>query len=47
MTGLPQPEPKTDRDNWQPQPRTAFDEGSANGDSTWRVLEMVCGAVRD
>ena len=47
LTGLPQPEQKHDRDNWQPPVRTAFDEGSANGDSTWRVLEMVCGAVRD
>ena len=47
LTGLPQPGQKHDRDNWQPQPRTAFDEGSANGDSTWRVLEMVCGAVRE
>ena len=42
-----QPEPKHDRDNWQPLPRTAFDEGSSNGDSTWRVLEFVCGAVKD
>ena len=47
LTGLPQPEPKHDRDNWQPLPRTAFDEGSSNGDSTWRVLEFVCGAVKD
>ncbi len=47
LTGLPQPEQKHDRDNWQPPSRTAFDEGSSNGDSTWRVLEMVCGAVRE
>jgi CubicO group peptidase (beta-lactamase class C family) len=47
LTGLPQPELKHDRDNWQPLPRTAFDEGSNNGDTTWRVLEMVCGAVRE
>jgi CubicO group peptidase (beta-lactamase class C family) len=47
LTGLPQPEQKHDRDNWQPLPRTAFDEGSSGGDSLWRVLEMVSGAVRD
>lgn len=47
LTGLPQPEPKRDRDNWQPLPRTAFDEGSNNGDPIWRVLEFVCGAVKD
>ena len=47
LTGLPQPEQKHDRENWQPPSRTAFDEGSSNGDSTWRVLEMVCGAVRE
>ena len=47
LTGLPQPEQKHDRDGWEPKPRTAFDEGSQNGDSTWRVLEMVCGAVRE
>ena len=47
LTGLPQPEPKHDRDNWQPLPHTAFDEGSSNGDSIWRVLEFVCGAVKD
>ncbi|MEO6787083.1 MAG: serine hydrolase [Chthoniobacteraceae bacterium] len=47
LTGLPQPEVKRDRDNWVPPLRTAFDEGSNNGDPTWRVLEMVCGAVRD
>jgi CubicO group peptidase (beta-lactamase class C family) len=47
LTGLPQPAQSHDRDNWQPAPRTAFDEGSANGDSTWRVLESVCAAVRD
>ena len=47
LTGLPQPEQKHDRDNWQPLPRTAFDEGSSGGDSLWRVLEMISGAVRD
>jgi len=47
LTGLPQPAPKHDRDNWQPLPRTAFDEGSSGGDSLWRVLEMVSGAVRE
>ncbi len=43
LTGLPQPEPKHDRDNWQPAPRTPFNEG----DSLWRVLDYVCAAVRD
>ncbi|KAF0178281.1 MAG: beta-lactamase [Limisphaerales bacterium] len=48
LTGLPQPEPKRDRDNWQPIPRTGFNEGSlAGGDGLWRVLEYVCAAVRD
>ena len=47
LTGLPQPAQKHDRDNWQPLPRTAFDEGSSGGDPLWRVLEMISGAVRD
>ena len=47
LTGLPQPEQKHDRDNWQPLPRTAFDEGSSGGDPLWRVLEMISGAVRE
>lgn len=47
LTGLPQPEMKHDRDNWQPRPRTGFDEGSQNGDPTWRVLEFVCASVKD
>ena len=47
LTGLPQPEVKHDRDCWEPKPRTAFNEGSQNGDPTWRVLEMACGAVRE
>ena len=46
LTGIPQPTPSTERDGWQPIPRTAFHEGSLGGESLWRVLEMVCGAVR-
>jgi CubicO group peptidase (beta-lactamase class C family) len=47
LTGLPQPEQSHARDNWQPLPRTPFDEGSSGGDSLWRVLQMVSAAVRD
>ncbi len=47
LTGLPQPEQKHDRDNWQPLPRTPFDEGGSGGDSLWRVLQFVSAAVRD
>jgi CubicO group peptidase (beta-lactamase class C family) len=47
LTGLPQPEPSHDRDNWQPLPRTPFDEGSSGGDALWRVLQMVSAAVVD
>ncbi|HEY2574511.1 MAG TPA: serine hydrolase, partial [Verrucomicrobiaceae bacterium] len=47
LTGLPQPAMNHDRDGWQPLPRTAFDEGSSGGDALWRVLEFVCGAVKD
>jgi CubicO group peptidase (beta-lactamase class C family) len=49
MTGLPQPT-FTDhsRANWQPIPRTAFNEGSASGDDGLRrVLELICCAVVD
>lgn len=49
LTGIPQP-PVTDhsRDNWQPIPRTPFNEGSMGGDDGLRrVLEMVSAAVRD
>lgn len=36
------------RDNWQPTPRTPFNEGSLQGnDGLWRVLEMVCAATRE
>jgi CubicO group peptidase (beta-lactamase class C family) len=48
LTGLPQPEPSRDRDDWKPIPRTPFHEGSLGGDDgIRRVLEMVCAAVRD
>jgi CubicO group peptidase (beta-lactamase class C family) len=46
LTLIPQPEPRTDRDDWKPIPSTAFHEGSLGGSSLWRVLEMVCAAVR-
>jgi CubicO group peptidase (beta-lactamase class C family) len=46
LTLIPQPEANKDRDNWQPIPGSAFHEGSLGGQSLWRVLEMVCGAVR-
>jgi CubicO group peptidase (beta-lactamase class C family) len=46
LTGLPQPEPSHERDNWKPIPRTPFHEGSMGGDDgIRRVLEMVCAAV--
>jgi CubicO group peptidase (beta-lactamase class C family) len=48
LTGIPQPELRHDRDNWQPIPRTPFHEGSLGGDDGLRrVLEMVSAAVRD
>jgi CubicO group peptidase (beta-lactamase class C family) len=48
LTGLPQPEPGHERDDWKPIPRTPFNEGSLGGDDgIRRVLEMVCGAVRE
>jgi CubicO group peptidase (beta-lactamase class C family) len=48
LTGLPQPEPDTSRDNWKPIPRTPFNEGSLGGDDGLRrVLEMVSAAVCD
>ena len=48
LTGIPQPAPKTDRDGWQPIPRTGFNEGSLGGDDGLRrVLEFVAAAVRD
>ena len=48
LTGIPQPEPDHSRDNWQPIPRTPFNEGSlAGGDGLWRVLEVVAAAMRD
>lgn len=49
LTGIPQKSPPdTSRDNWEPIPRTPFHEGSMGGDDGLRrVLEMVCGAVRE
>ncbi|RYD36197.1 MAG: class C beta-lactamase-related serine hydrolase [Verrucomicrobiaceae bacterium] len=48
LTGLPQPEPKTDRDDWKPLPATPFFEGSQTGDDGLRhVLELVTAAVVD
>lgn len=49
LTGLPQPEIKDhSRDNWQPIPRSAYNEGSLGGDDGLRrVLELVSTAVVD
>ena len=49
LTGIPQPfQYDGSRDNWQPIPRTPFNEGSMGGDDGLRrVLEMVSAAVRD
>lgn len=49
LTGLPQPfNYDGSRNDWQPIPRTAFNEGSLGGDDGLRrVLEMVSAAVRD
>jgi len=46
LTRIPQPEQNHDRDNWQPIPATGFHEGTLGGQALWRVLEMVCAAVR-
>lgn len=47
LTGLPQPEPSHERDDWKPIPRAPFHEGSLGGDDgIRRVLEMVCAAVK-
>jgi hypothetical protein len=47
LTGLPQPEPSYERDDWKPNPGTPFQEPSRGGDDgIRRVLEMVCAAVR-
>jgi CubicO group peptidase (beta-lactamase class C family) len=46
LTGLPQPPLNLDRDSWQPIPATGFHEGTLGGQALWRVLEMVCAAVR-
>jgi len=45
LTGIPQPAMSHERDNWQPTPGGSFHEGSLGG-GLWRVLEMVCAAVR-
>ena len=49
LTGLPQPFAYDgSRDNWQPIPRTPFNEGSMGGDDGLRrVLEMVSTAVME
>ena len=46
LTRIPQPPPTSDRSNWQPIPATGFHEGTLGGQALWRVLEMVCAAVR-
>ena len=46
LTGLPQPEPNHERDDWKPIPRTPFHEGSLGGDDgIRRVVEMVCASI--
>lgn len=46
MTGIPQPQ-MTSRD-WQPTPRTPFNEGSLQGDDGLRrILELCVSAVRE
>ena len=48
LTGLPQPDPSHDRDDWKPIQGTPFIEGSRGGDDgIRRVLEMVSAALRD
>lgn len=46
LTGIPQPPPTSDRTKWEPIPATGFHEGTLGGQALWRVLEMVCAAVR-
>lgn len=46
LTRIPQPPPTSDRSSWQPIPATGFHEGTLGGQALWRVLEMVCAAVR-
>jgi len=46
LTRIPQPEQNHDRDAWQPIPSSGFHEGTLGGQALWRVLEMVCSAVR-
>jgi CubicO group peptidase (beta-lactamase class C family) len=47
LTGVPQPEPSHERDEWKPLARTPFHEGSLGGDDgIRRVLEMVCASVK-
>jgi CubicO group peptidase (beta-lactamase class C family) len=46
LTDVPQPEARTDRDDWKPISGTPFQEPSRGGDDGLRrVLEMVCAAV--
>ena len=45
LTRIPQPEPDTSRDDWQPFPGSAFQESSGAA-SLNRILETVCAAVR-
>ena len=49
LTGIPQPFAYDgSRDNWQPIPKSPFNEGSLGGDDGLRrVLELVSSAVRD
>lgn len=45
LTRIPQPDPDTSRDAWEPFPGSAFQEGSGAA-SLNRVLEVVCASVR-
>jgi hypothetical protein len=48
LTGLPQPQANVGRPDWQPTPRTPFNEGSLQGDDGLRrVLELCVSAVRN
>jgi CubicO group peptidase (beta-lactamase class C family) len=46
LTGLPQPEMKHDRDNWQPLANTPFFEGNP-GNPQSRILELVSLSCKD
>ena len=48
FTGLPQPEPSHERDDWKSIPGTPFQEGSRGGDDgIRRMLQMIRASVRN